>query len=200
MERMEEILTFWFGESEDPLAYDAGRMDLWFRSGRSYDALVRERFAVDLARAAAGELDAWLETPRGTLALVIVLDQFSRHTHRGTARAFAQDARAQRIVGAGVTRGVDRKLKPIERAFFYLPLEHAEDPALQDQSVTLHERLLAELPPEHREDYRGFLEHARKHRDIIARFGRFPHRNAILGRDSTEEEIAFLEQPGSGYG
>ncbi|NIR31029.1 MAG: DUF924 domain-containing protein [Gammaproteobacteria bacterium] len=200
MERMREILTFWFGKPDDPLGYDESRMDLWFRSGCRDDAIVRARFGADLDRAGAGELDTWLETPQGTLALIIVLDQFSRHVHRGTPGAFARDARAQSIVLEAVAGGVDRELRPIERAFLYLPLEHAEDRELQRQSVALHERLLANLPPRYRERYRSFLEHARQHRNVVERFGRFPHRNAILGRESTVEETAFLEQGRSSRG
>jgi len=172
-------------------------MDLWF-GGRRHDAHIRERFGADLERAARGALDPWAAHPRGALALVIVLDQFSRHIHRGTPAAFAQDPKAQSVVLAGLSAGHDAALQPVERAFFYIPLEHAEDRALQRRSVALHEALVDSVPETHRDRYRDFLHHARIHHDIVERFGRFPHRNRVLGRQSTDAERAFLRE-GSPY-
>ncbi len=149
---------------------------------------------------AAGELEAeWGATPRGRIALIIVLDQFSRHIHRGTPAAFAQDPAAQRLALAGVEQGTDRALIPAQRAFFYLPFEHAEDLALQRRGVQLFQLLATEVAPAWRKEYTGFSDYAGHHRDIVERFGRFPHRNTVLGRASTPEETEFLKQPGSSF-
>ncbi|HLV59924.1 MAG TPA: DUF924 family protein [Fredinandcohnia sp.] len=200
MERAEEILQFWFGElDEGGWDFDPARYDLWFGKSPETDRVVTERFGEDARAAAEGRLDPWAETPRGRLALVLLLDQFPRHIHRGKPEAWAQDPKAQRIVLEGLARGHDQALRPIERSFFYLPLEHAEDAALQARSVALY-RALAEAAPEAvRARYASFLDYAIRHQVIIDRFGRFPHRNAILGRQSTPEEEAFLLEPGSSF-
>src|SRR5690606_32287203 len=139
------------------------------------------------------------ETPQGRLALIILLDQFPRNMYRETPQAFAFDAKARALTLEGLQAGDDQALRPIERVFFYLPLEHAEDLALQHRCVELFETLAASLPEETRKSFDGFTDFARKHRVIVERFGRFPHRNAILGRESTDEEIAFLRTPGSSF-
>lgn len=200
MERAEEILQFWFGElDEGGWDFDPARYDLWFGKSPETDRVVTERFGEDARAAAEGRLDPWAETPRGRLALVLLLDQFPRHIHRGKPEAWAQDPKAQRIVLEGLARGHDQALRPIERSFFYLPFEHAEDAALQARSVALY-RALAEAAPEAvRARYASFLDYAIRHQVIIDRFGRFPHRNAILGRQSTPEEEAFLLEPGSSF-
>lgn len=200
MERAEEILQFWFGElDEGGWDFDPARYDLWFGKSPETDRVVTERFGEDARAAAEGRLDPWAETPRGRLALVLLLDQFPRHIHRGKPEAWAQDPKAQRIVLEGLARGHDQALRPIERSFFYLPFEHAEDAALQARSVALY-RALAEAAPEAvRARYASFLDYAIRHQVIIDRFGRFPHRNAILGRESTEKEEAFLLLPGSSF-
>ena len=182
-----EVLGFWFGAPTG-----AARPE-WFRKDPDFDAQVRARFAALHAQAAAGGLEAWAGEPASALALVVVLDQFSRNLHRGDARAFAQDARALALARGAVDRGWDRGKLPVERQFLYLPFEHAEDPAIQDRSVALFAGLEAF------EATRGLTEWAEKHRAIIRRFGRFPHRNAALGRASTAEELAFLREPGSGF-
>jgi uncharacterized protein (DUF924 family) len=133
------------------------------------------------------------------LALILLLDQLPRAIHRDTAAAFAQDAKARRVAGQGLDSGADRLLRPIERLFFYLPFEHSEVLDDQDRSVELFRELLLEVPPSHRETFAGFVDYAVRHRDVIKQFGRFPHRNVILGRESTPEEKAFLEQPGSSF-
>jgi uncharacterized protein (DUF924 family) len=128
-----------------------------------------------------------------------VLDQFSRHIHRGIAAAFAHDPAAQRLAVSGVEHGVDRELIPAQRAFFYLPFEHAEDVKLQRMGTRLFERLATEVAPAWRKEYASFADYAGHHRDIVERFGRFPHRNRMLGRASTPEEVEFLKQPGSSF-
>ena len=200
MSEIEEVLEFWFGACGADGALDRARQKMWFSGGRQHDAVIRKRFGKLHRRAARGEIDAeWAATPRGRVALIVVLDQFSRHVHRGTAAAFAQDHAAQRLATAGVEQGVDRELIPAQRAFFYLPFEHAEDVKLQRIGVRLFERLASEVAPAWRKEYVSFADYAGHHRDIIERFGRFPHRNAILGRVSTPEEVEFLKQPGSSF-
>lgn len=185
-----EVLDFWFAETSAVH---------WFVADAAFDAQIRERFGSTVDAAADGRLDHWVVNPRGWLALVLLLDQFSRNLHRGDSRAWAQDASAQRVAMSGIARGDDRQLLPLQRVFAYLPLEHAEDMALQQQSVALFEALCAEVPPPQRERLEEFLDYARRHHDVIARFGRFPHRNAVLGRTSTPEEMIHLAQPGSGF-
>lgn len=188
----EDVLTFWFGEYPRP-------REQWFKRTDAFDAAVRARFGETLESAGRGELDEWTSSPRGRLALVIVLDQFSRNAFRDSARAFAQDGRAQTVARQGIDAGEDRQLSPIERNFIYMPLLHAEDRAMQARAVALFERLAKEAPPELVEWLAMAAGFARRHRDIVDRFGRFPHRNSSLGRDSTPEELEFLKQPGSSF-
>ena len=196
---IEHLLEFWFGTCGADGAIDPTRREMWFKSGARHDAEIRGRFGGLHERASRGALDEWTGTARGRLALIVVLDQFSRHIYRGTAQAFAQDAAAQKLTLAGLKEGTDLELAPVQRSFFYLPLEHAEDRALQALSVQCYERLAKAVSKAWRKDYESFLDYARRHRDVIERFGRFPHRNAALGRASTPEEIAFLRQPGSSF-
>jgi uncharacterized protein (DUF924 family) len=200
MNEIESVLDFWFGACGPDGALDRAKQKMWFGGGRQHDAAIRRRFGKLHRRAARGELDAeWAATPRGAIALIVVLDQFSRHIHRGTAAAFAQDPAAQRLALAGIEQGVDRALIPAQRAFFYLPLEHAEDVKLQQLSTRSFVRLAGEVAPAWRKEYASFADYAGHHRDIVERFGRFPHRNKVLGRVSTPEEIEFLLQPGSSF-
>lgn len=198
-DEIESVLGFWFGDCGPDGAIDPTRRKMWFKSGTKHDDEIRNRFGGLHERASRGALDEWTATVRGRLALIVILDQFSRHMHRGTAQAFAQDPAAQKLTLAGIDDGIDRELAPVQRSFFYLPLEHAEDPALQALSVECYERLAAAVPDRWRKDYASFLDYARRHRDVIERFGRFPHRNAALGRPSTPEEIDFLKQAGSSF-
>ena len=198
MSEAERVLDFWFGNCGADGALDPAKRKMWFGSGNRHDAEIREKFGELHARACGRGLDAaWSATPQGRLALIVVLDQFSRHVHRGAPGAFAQDHAAQRLALAGVEGGADRALIPAQRCFFYLPFEHAEDMELQQLSVRCFEQLARDVAPAHREDYDSFADYARRHRDVIARFGRFPHRNKILGRASTAEEEEFLRQPNS---
>jgi uncharacterized protein (DUF924 family) len=192
----EDVLTFWFGPPGSPPLANAKR---WFERDAAFDAEIAARFGELVKRAGAGELEAWRDTPTGALALVIVLDQFSRNLHRDSALAFANDPAARDVAKDVRARSLDRALPPVLRAFLYLPYEHAEDLALQEESVALFAELRAEAPPELAGYLDEALDYARRHRDIVARFGRFPHRNAALGRASTPAEIEFLEQPGSSF-
>lgn len=200
MERAKEILEFWFGPEEElGWDFDPARYELWFGRSAETDRLVTERFGEDAHAAAAGELDDWAATPRGRMALLLLLDQFPRHIHRGRPEAFAQDPKAQALVVEGLALGHDQALSPIERSFFYLPLEHAENRELQARSVELYQALADAAPEAVKDRYLSFLDYAIRHKEIIDRFGRFPHRNAILGRESTEKEEAFLLLPGSSF-
>lgn len=184
-----EVLRFWFGEGP-PFA---ARPE-WFRKSDPFDREIAQRFGPLIERALRGELIAWRDEAETALAQVIVLDQFTRNVFRHTAKAFAGDSLALATAQAMLAAGQDSQLAPVQRVFAYLPLEHAEDLRLQDESVRLFTSLQASLP-----DAQGWLDYALRHREVIARFGRFPHRNAALGRHSTPEETAFLSQPGSGF-
>ena len=197
---IEQVLAYWLGKCSADGAVDPSRRRMWFGNGRRYDAVIRARFGSLHERAANGELAGeWSQSARGRLATIILLDQFSRHIHRGKAGAYAQDEVAQRLAADGVEYGADPELIPAGRVFFYLPFEHAENFELQRLSVRSFERLAAAVAPSHRKEYDGYTDYARRHRDIIERFGRFPHRNAILGRTSTLEEIEFLKRRGSAF-
>ena len=191
MSEIAEVLDFWFGAPESP---ERGRpRKCWFEKNEAFDAEVRSRFVRVYRRAAAGKLSRWERTPHAALALAVVLDQFPRNMFRGEARAFAADALALRVARRMVDHGFDRLLRPVERWFVYLPFEHAEDLAAQRRAVALFAGLAGDP------DSPGAIDYAHRHCNIISRFGRFPHRNAILGRESTSGESAFLAQPGSSF-
>jgi len=197
--RSDEVLDFWFGAPGSP-EYGRPRA-CWFQKDAAFDAQVGARFRAAWSLAAAGGLERWRDEARAALALVVLLDQFPRNMFRGEARAFASDTLALAVATGMVERGFDRVLKPIERWFVYLPFEHAEDLAMQQRSLELFAGLAGVA------DSAGFndsaldsaIDYARRHHAVIARFGRFPHRNAALGRVSTPEEATFLRQPGSGF-
>lgn len=194
-----DILEFWFGAPVSPTGLDPKKQRIWFSKDPKVDREIATRFGGHLERASREALPDALDSPRAYLAMIVLLDQFSRNIHRGDARAFATDAKALTLSLDGYTRGMDRWLTPTQRVFFYLPLEHAEDADMQSRSVHLFRTLAEEVDPSDRSIFSSFLDYAERHRDIILRFGRFPHRNAILGRSSSAEEIAFLETPGSGF-
>jgi uncharacterized protein (DUF924 family) len=186
------VLDFWFGAPGS--ATDGKARTEWFRKDDAFDREIERHFGPLMERALAGGLRAWGADPRSALARILLLDQFTRNVFRDTPGAFAGDALALEATQAMVARRADEALVPRERAFAYLPFEHAEDRAMQDESLRLFARLAAAA-----EGFEGSLDYAQRHHAIIARFGRFPHRNAILGRRSTPEEIAFLQQPGSSF-
>ena len=200
MERQkDELLAFWFGDVPDDSATAAAKAELWWGHSPATDEALQERFGAAASAAAAGVLDHWTGSPRGRLALILLLDQLPRAIRRDTPEAFAQDDAARKTAAQGLESGADRLLRPIERLFFYLPFEHSEDLEDQDRSVELFRELALSVPEEQRPTFAGFVDYAKRHREVIARFGHFPHRNRILGRESTAEEIAFLEQPGSSF-
>lgn len=179
------VLDFWFGNEP------AARTE-WFRKDPDFDARIRDRFAALIEAVLGGA--RFGETPAERLAAIVVLDQFTRNVFRDTPRAFAGDAAALALATQLCDRGDDLGLPLWQRAFAYLPFEHAEDLAMQDRAVAAFEALAAEQP-----DAAAMLDYAHRHREVIRRFGRFPHRNDILGRESSAEELAFLEQPGSRF-
>lgn len=186
------VLDFWFGAPGS--ATDGQPRAEWFRKSDAFDRLIEDRFAPLIEAALGGGLRDWDVQPRTALARILLLDQFTRNVFRGTPRAFAGDALALAAARLLVANGGDLALPPWQRSFVYLPFEHAEDLAMQDESMRLFTRLAAEA-----QGFAETLAYARRHREFIERFGRFPHRNAILGRASSAEEIAFLEQPGSSF-
>src|SRR5215469_611820 len=195
------VRDFWFG----PLPMSAGafnnRMRFWFGDGtsemrRRRDAQIRRRFGELYERAAGGQLAGWADGPRRRLSLILLLDQFPRNMFRGTARAFAYDEQALSLTLSGMQAGADGALDFAERWFFYMPLQHAESLEAQEESLAAFRRLLAEVPPELHGIFAGTLRFAEEHRAIIERFGRFPHRNALLGRESSRPEAEWLQERG----
>ncbi len=198
MTNPQEITEFWFGPGDDPYRVDDEISSRWFGGGEEFDEEIRARFADDLERAIRGEYDEWAKTPQGRMALILILDQFSRNLFRGSPRSWSQDLLAQKLTLEGMEKGVDEELRPIERTFFYLPLEHAEDLQLQQMSVDAYSRLAEEAP----QDVKFMdvtLDFAVRHLEIIERFGRFPHRNEVIRRPTTPEEARFLEEPNSSF-
>jgi uncharacterized protein (DUF924 family) len=198
MEKAESLHAYWFGGAADDSAAQR-QSRLWWSKKPDQDAELARRFGVLVEAARSGALAAWADTAQGCLALILLTDQLPRHIYRGTAAAFSSDPMARALCLAGLDKGYDRQLKPVERVFFYLPLEHSESMADQERSVALYTSLFQQVPESQVEQYRGFLTFALRHRRVIERFGRFPHRNALLGRESTAEEAAFLTEPGSSF-
>ncbi|WP_376694773.1 DUF924 family protein [Wenzhouxiangella sp. EGI_FJ10305] len=192
------LLEFWFGEARSRPEAISDRMAFWFRPSTADDEAVQAHFERTMQQAAGGVLTHWPATPAGRLALILALDQAPRVIYRRRPEAFAHDGQALALTLAGIVAGIDHQYGLAERAFFYMPLQHAEDSLVQEQSVRMYEGLVADFL-EHADIAKGFLQHAREHADIIERFGRYPHRNEALGRESTEEELAFLES-GPRYG
>jgi len=186
------VMDFWFGRHGDRGRNTPRRQ--WFEKSDAFDEQIRNRFGTLIPRAIAGELQVWAAEPESAVALILVLDQFPRNVFRGAAQAFAGDTRALAAARALVDSGNDRTLSGVQRQFVYLPFEHAEDMAAQNESLRLFAQLEGDAP-----EVGEILVWAQRHHHIIARFGRFPHRNAALGRTSTPEEIEFLKQPGSSF-
>jgi uncharacterized protein (DUF924 family) len=201
----EAVLDFWFADAAKSAAALAERMKFWFGMDtaaeiRAQDELIRSRFADLVDRALRGELDSWAASPQGRLALILVLDQLPRNIHRGTARAFAGDAAALALTLEGIKSGADRLLDACERVFFCMPLQHAESLAMQEKAVEVFGSLARAADDEQRAFVESCVPYAIVHRDIVRRFGRFPHRNAILGRESTPAERAYLAADAPDFG
>jgi uncharacterized protein (DUF924 family) len=196
---IDEVLSFWFGELDELGQAGEEQQKRWFTKDAAFDDEIRRRFGGLHGAVAGGEREAWLSSARGRLAYVIVLDQFSRNMFRDTAQMFACDARVRDVAVEGIDAGLDRQLGVAERTFLYMPLMHSEALADQERCVALFASWQNEAPPEARGWIGYSLTFAEAHRDIVARFGLFPHRDAALGRESSEEELAFLTQPGSSF-
>jgi uncharacterized protein (DUF924 family) len=189
----QDVLDFWFGAPSSP-TFGQPRRE-WFVKNDDFDHTIRTRFGATITQALAGGLREWdAQGPQGVLARILVLDQFTRNAHRNTPLSFAGDALALAAARALVDSGADKQLPPQLRAFAYMPFEHAEDAYMQERAVELFGVLAAEHP-----GFDEMLDYAHRHRGVIARFGRFPHRNEILGRASTPDEVDFLRQPGSRF-
>jgi uncharacterized protein (DUF924 family) len=190
----EEVLSYWFPEDINNADPEARRRqgERWMHGDPEVDREISERFGQVLEQARRGELDHWADTPRGRLALTVVLDQFSRSVYRGSLLSYAQDEKALELALEGIDAGMDRELSPMERIFFWMPLGHSEDLALQERSVRHKEEEAANAPPHLRAMAEFGISQAKGARDVIARFGRHPHRNEILGRTSTPEELEYL--------
>ncbi len=185
------VLRFWFGEP--PQSY-AERRKLWFGKQPEFDATIRQQFQQLYEQAATGALDGWAQAPQGCLALILILDQFSRNMFRDKPQAFATDAKALALAWQAVDADFDRELTPLQRIFLYLPFEHSEQIADQAQSVQRFEQLYLEQP-----ELMDVWGYAKRHQAVVEQFRRFPHRNAILGRETTPAEAEFLQQPGSSF-
>ncbi len=190
---IEDIHDFWFGELDDKGLCITDRNRRWFGADEETDEACRAHFGNSLRLALEGKLDTWMQTDQGLVALILLLDQFSRNIHRGTAQAFTGDPLALALAQDAIASGRHLRLPAIHRVFLYLPLEHGEDPAIQDQCVRLYEALASATG---HPQFAGFTRYALAHRDVIATFGRFPHRNEVLGRPSSAGELAWLEEHG----
>ncbi len=195
----QDILDFWFGPISGEVC-EENRQKLWFMGGVEIDEEIKQRFGDRVVMASEGALEHWLETPEGNLAYVILLDQFTRNIYRKQARAFASDHLARKACRAGLAKGFDQQLAPIQRVFFYLPLEHSEDLADQQECCDLYAALRDCVSEQNEPVFAGFYDYAVKHHDIIAQFGCFPHRNDVLGREGTEEQNRWLEESGVRFG
>jgi uncharacterized protein (DUF924 family) len=200
------ILEFWFGNRPYTRETIARHARLWFGDPKApelrpqTDEALRLRFGELATAAAQGQFDVWESSPRRRLALILLLDQFPRGIHRGTSKAYAQDHRALALAVSGTQLGADAALDPVERIFFYMPMQHAESRELQEESVSAFRRLAAEGPPEFARLFALAAQHADQHREVVERFGRFPHRNRLLGRVSTAEEREWLAAGGASFG
>jgi len=193
------ILQFWFGDVDELGRSDVQHSRRWFMKDEAFDREIADRFGETYADVRAGRREAWLDEPRGRVAYVIVLDQFPRNMFRGTARMFEADRQALAAAVEGVARHDNIGLSVNERSFLYMPFMHSEEIGMQDRSVALFTELAADAPSELRGSLTAAVQYAQKHRDIIARYGRFPHRNTALGRESTPAELAFIAEPGSAF-
>jgi uncharacterized protein (DUF924 family) len=195
----QSILDFWFGVTSSDIEILEQQSSLWWTKDPNVDKEIEIRFGASLDSLIAGQLNKWKQLPESYLAMIILADQFSRNIYRDTERAFAQDELALALTLEGIDAGIDMKLGLVQRVFFYLPLEHSESISMQYKSVEQYRQLHDVAPDNIRKKFKDHLDYAIQHREIIEKFGRYPHRNVILGRQSTIEEIEFLKQPGSSF-
>tara|TARA_R110002096_G_scaffold154_3_gene719 strand:- start:3511 stop:4173 length:663 start_codon:yes stop_codon:yes gene_type:complete len=200
--RIQTVLTFWFKEQELSAPQIDRRMDTWFGEDPVFDHEIEKEFADDVNAASEGKLNHWARDPHGRLALILLIDQFRRNIYRNTADAFAKDRLALKLCVEGAMEKIDKGLSPIQRVFFYMPLQHAESAKVQAKSVALYNRLAEAVSATQRETFLTVAQFAELHKDIIDQFGRFPHRNKLLGRENTPEEAEYLagDSPDFGQG
>ena len=198
--RIDAILSFWFRKQELSAPQIDRRMDLWFGADSVLDLEIEKEFADDVEAACDGRLDHWAAEPEGRLALIIIIDQFRTNIYRNTAAAFSKDRLALKLCVEGAVEKKDKGLTPIQKVFFYMPLQHAESRKVQAKSVELYNRLAESVSPTYRETFLTVAQFAELHKDIIDQFGRFPHRNTILNRENTAEENEYLTTDDTGFG
>ena len=198
--RINEILSFWFKEQELSAPQIDRRMDTWFGEDPVFDQEIEQKFADDVEKACNGQLDHWAVEPRGRLALIILIDQFRRNIYRNTAKAFSMDKLALKLCVEGAMEKKDKGLTPIQKVFFYMPLQHAESAKVQAKSAELFARLAESVSPTYQETFLTIAQFAELHKDIIDQFGRFPHRNQLLGRENTPEEDEYLAGDAPDFG
>ena len=198
--RIDAILLFWFKEQELSGPQIDRRMDIWFGTDPVLDHEIEKEFGDDVAAASEGRLDHWAEDPHGRLALILLIDQFRRNIYRNSAEAFSMDKLALKLCVEGAMEKKDIGLTPLQRIFFYMPLQHAESRKVQEKSVNLYNRLAEAVSPTYRETLLTIAQFAELHRDIIDQFGRFPHRNKLLNRDNTAEEDEYLATDSPDFG
>lgn len=201
MVEIDKILDFWFGNLEENDVPSDKNRKIWWIKDPENDEFIKDNFEANLSMAINGELDSWKSTPIGSLALIILLDQFSRNIYRDTAKSFSQDKKAVEFCLEGIHKNLDNKLHPVQRVFYYMPLMHSENISNQEKSIECFSNLAKEftVPEAIANMVSGSYEYALKHYEIVKRFGRYPHRNTILGRESNPEEIEFLSKPGSSF-
>ena len=198
--RIDAILSFWFKEQELSGPQIDRRMEIWFGADPVLDHEIEKEFGDDIAAACKGGLDHWAINPRGRLALILLIDQFRRNIHRNTADAFSMDKLALKLCIEGAIEKKDVGLTPLQRVFFYMPLQHAESKKVQEKSVDLYNRLADAVSPTYRETLLTVAQFAELHKDIIEQFGRFPHRNKLLNRENTPEEDEYLSTDSPDFG
>ena len=198
--RIDAILAFWFKTQELTAPQIDGRMDVWFGEDPVFDQEIRNEFADDVQKASDGKLDHWADSLHGRLALILLLDQFRRNLYRGTADAYAKDRTALKLCVEGAMEKRDKGLSPIQRVFFYMPLQHAESRKVQAKSVAIYNKLADAVSATYTETFLTIAQFAELHRDIVDQFGRFPHRNRLLGRENTPEEQEYLAGDVSSFG
>lgn len=198
--RIDAILLFWFKEQELSGPQIDRRMDIWFGTDPVLDHEIEKEFGDDVAAASEGKLDHWAADPHGRLALILLIDQFRRNIYRNSTEAFSMDKLALKLCVEGAMEKKDIGLTPLQRIFFYMPLQHAESRKVQEKSVNLYNRLAEAVSPTYRETLLTIAQFAELHRDIIDQFGRFPHRNKLLNRDNTAEEDEYLATDSPDFG
>lgn len=198
--RIDQIVSFWFMEQSLSGPQIDARMDVWFGENADFDREISETYGDDVEQAAAGERDHWAESAHGRLALILLLDQFRRNIFRNTADAFSRDKAALKLCVEGAMAKKDKGLSPIERVFFYMPLQHAESRKVQAKSVRIFNRIAEAVSPTMKETFETFAQFAELHADIVQQFGRFPHRNKLLNRQNTPEEEEYLAADAPSFG